>query len=280
MRDCWSQVPIVEHFNCWLAGFHRDNQGLTAGACPNGRHLSLCSPNKNTKTFKSVINSFRPCSGVLTFKSLSTYNLEHWMHKWGLTFWATYSYTINFKTLPANITCNATRTNPDLLVECIGSMHNLFVDVCEYLFFRQGWDSLTGCLPSLLVTIAASTRYVQVLLHLQICLEKWNLCIETHQWARLYHCGRFTLSVVNEMSHYKHEIKPQAPELSNANNCWLGGSTIPVKMSSNRKCSNNMNKRYILQPAWNLGNIPQGIPKWRILDSTWFIHPSWAAPEV
>jgi hypothetical protein len=139
MRDCWSQVPIVEHFNCWLAGFHRDNQGLTAGACPNGRHLSLCSPNKNTKTFKSVINSFRPCSGVLTFKSLSTYNLEHWMHKWGLTFWATYSYTINFKTLPANITCNATRTTLicywnvlDLCTICLW----MFVSI--YFFARDG----------------------------------------------------------------------------------------------------------------------------------------------
>ena len=129
MRDCWSQVPIVEHFTCWLAGVHRDNQGLTAGACPNGRHLSLCSP-KNTKTFKSVINSFRPCSGVLTFKSLSTHNLEHWMHKWGLTFWATYSHTINFKTRPANITWNATRTNPDLLLECIGSI----CTICWWMF--------------------------------------------------------------------------------------------------------------------------------------------------
>ena len=48
--------------------------------------------------------------------------------------------------------------------------------------------------------------------------------------------------------------------LSNANQCWLGVSNIPWNYFSNRECSKNINKRYILQPAWNLGNTAKACP--------------------
>lgn len=116
------------------------------GACPNG-YFVILSTKKKTLTpsnLWSIVSSLAQVFLYTMSKSLSAYNLEHWMHEWGLTFSVTHSHIISFlfKDLPANITWNATRTN------LIGSWNVL--DLCttclRVFIVRQGWDSLTGCL--------------------------------------------------------------------------------------------------------------------------------------
>ena len=71
-----AKVPIVEHFNCWLAGFHRDNQGLTAGGV--SKWTPTCHCVHPTKTLKPL-NLWSIVSGLVRVFLLSrVYPLTTW----------------------------------------------------------------------------------------------------------------------------------------------------------------------------------------------------------